>query len=88
MTTSSPGCDEGCNAPRPGGISPQARYEIDILDGGNVKGCFFRGEISDLRETIDKSNNTLDAPDPGFDELYRPRAKVYANVGYRPDLQE
>lgn len=71
-----------------GGICPESRYELDILDGQNVSGCFFQGEISDLRKTISLENNTFDAPDPDFDSLYRPRAAVYANVGYRPDSQE
>jgi hypothetical protein len=68
-----------------GGISPDRRYELDILDGRNVSNCFLRGEIADLRGTIDASKNTIDAPDPDFDESYRPRAETYANVGYRPE---
>jgi hypothetical protein len=71
-----------------GGISPKERYELDILDGKNVSGCFFQGVISDLRNTISVSANTFDAPDPEFDSSYRPRAEVYANAGYRPDIQE
>jgi hypothetical protein len=73
---------------RTGGISPGTRYELDILDGQNVNGCFFQGAISDLRRTISASSNTLDAPDPDFDLSYRPRADAYANAGYRPDVQE
>jgi len=67
-----------------GGISPEARYELDILDGQKVSGCFFQGAIGDLRGTISVSGNTFDAPDPDFDLSYRPRAKDYANAGYRP----
>ena len=70
-----------------GGISPGGRYELDILDGRKVSGCFFRGEISDLRGTFSSTGNTFDAPNPDFDASYRPRAKDYANVGYRPELQ-
>ena len=68
-----------------GGISPGGRYELDILDGQKVKGNFFQGEINDLRGTIGLSDNTLGAPDPEFDPSYRPRAKEYEGVGYRPD---
>lgn len=67
-----------------GGISPGGRYEIDILDGSGVSGCFLRGDINDLRGALDQNRNTVNGPDPDFDALYRPRAKAYANVGYRP----
>ena len=70
-----------------GGISPGGRYELDILDGRKVNGCFIRGEISDLRGTfLSTRRNTFDAPNPDFGASYRPRAKDYANVGYRPEL--
>lgn len=68
-----------------GGISPEGRYELDILDGSNVRGCFLGGSISDLRGTIDSSINVLDAPDPDFDDLFVPRAAEYSDAGYRPD---
>ena len=64
---------------RPGGP-----YELDILDADNVKGCYLKGETDDLRGTLDRDHNVLDAPDPHFDELYRPTAKEYKGVGYRP----
>lgn len=70
---------------RDGGISPEGRYELDILDGSNVRGCFLGGSISDLRGTIDSSINVLDAPDPDFDDLFVPRAVEYSDAGYRPD---
>jgi hypothetical protein len=73
---------------RAGGISPGSRYELDILDGQNVNGCFFHGAIGDLRRTISSSSNTFEAPDPDFDELFRPRAREYAKAGYRPDIKE
>jgi hypothetical protein len=67
-----------------GGISPGRRYEIDIEDGGGVKGCFIHGDIDDLRGTIAHDANTLGAPDPQFDARFAPRAPQYAAVGYRP----
>ena len=67
-----------------GGISPGRRYELDILVGDRISGCFFKGEIEDLRGTIDRAKNTFEAPDPKFDEHYRPRAAEYAAAGYRP----
>jgi hypothetical protein len=67
-----------------GGISPERRYELDIVDGKNVSGCLFGGSIVDLRGTIDAKTNTMDAPDPDFDERFLPRCPAYAGVGYRP----
>lgn len=67
-----------------GGISPGSRYELAIEDGKGVKGCFLHGEIDDLRGTVDARRNTLAAPNPRFDASYRPQAREYANVGYRP----
>ena len=67
-----------------GGISPGRRYEIDILDGSGVRGCFLKGDIDDLRGTLDKHRNVLNGPNPDFDASYRPRAKAYQSAGYRP----
>ncbi|TFH21803.1 MAG: right-handed parallel beta-helix repeat-containing protein [Myxococcales bacterium] len=69
---------------RGGGISPGARYELDILNASRVENCFINGETNDLRGTLDAERNVLDAPDPRFDDSYRPRSPVYADVGYRP----
>ncbi len=68
-----------------GGISRGHRYELDIMDGSNVRRCMLGGSTSDLRGTIDPSANTLDASDPDFDDLYVPRAAEYSDVGYRPE---
>jgi hypothetical protein len=68
----------------PGGISPGARYEIDIADASGVRGSFIHGDVNDLRGTIDRNTNTFDPPDPRFDEHFVPRAPEYAAVGYRP----
>ncbi len=37
-----------------GGISPGARYELDITDGAGVRGSFIHGDVNDLRGTIDQ----------------------------------
>jgi hypothetical protein len=66
-----------------GGISPGARYELDITDGSGVKGSFIHGDVNDLRGTINKEANTFDPPDPRFDAQFIPRAPEYAKVGYR-----
>ncbi len=68
----------------PGGISPGRRYELDITDGGGVRGCFIHGDVNDLRETIGKEVNTFDPPDPRFDAQFFPRAPEFSRVGYRP----
>jgi hypothetical protein len=67
-----------------GGISPGPRYEVDITDGGGVRGSFIHGDTNDLRGTIDKQANTFDPPDPQFDAQFAPRAPQYASAGYRP----
>jgi hypothetical protein len=67
-----------------GGISPGARYEIDITDGAGVKGSFIHGDVNDLRGTISREANAFDAPDPRFDAQFSPQAPQYKSVGYRP----
>ncbi len=67
-----------------GGISKGPRYEIDITNGGGVKGSFIHGQTNDLRGTIDKKANRFDPPDPRFDAQFAPQAPEYAGVGYRP----
>ena len=67
-----------------GGISPGARYELDITDGAGVRGSFIHGEVGDLRGTIKREANTFDPPDPRFDAQFVPQAPAYARVGYRP----
>jgi hypothetical protein len=67
-----------------GGISPGSRYELDIADAAGVRGSFIHGEINDLRDTIDRTANTFDPPDPRFDARFVPQAPQYAKVGYRP----
>jgi Right handed beta helix region len=67
-----------------GGISPGARYELDITDAAGVKGSFIHGEVNDLRGTINREANTFDPPDPRFDPQFSPQAAQYKTVGYRP----
>ena len=67
-----------------GGISPGARYELDLVDGAGVRGSFIHGDLNDVRETIDRKLNTFDAPDPRFDGAFVPQSPQYASVGYRP----
>ena len=38
---------------RGGGIAPGSRYEVDLLDSRRFSGCFVRGQIDDLRGTLD-----------------------------------
>jgi len=66
------------------GSRPGGPYELDILDASGVRNCFLRGDRIDLRSTIDTENNHFDAPDPQFDQEYRPHAAAYSGVGYRP----
>jgi hypothetical protein len=67
-----------------GGISPGARYEIDITDGSGIRGSFIHGDVNDLRGTVDPAANTLNAPDPRFDAQFVPQAPQYSKAGYRP----
>ena len=68
----------------PGGIAKGARYEMDIVDAGGVEGNFVNGDLDDVQNSIDSERNTLDAPDPLFDEVFVPTAPEYSEVGYRP----
>jgi hypothetical protein len=52
-----------------------------------VKRCFINGDVNDLRDTIDRTANTFDAPDPRFDARFVPTAAAYAKAGYRPVAQ-
>jgi hypothetical protein len=68
-----------------GGVIVGKRYELDIREGRNVTNCWLGGnEILDLRGTVSRANNVLKAPDPEFDDAYRPRRDEYKGVGYRP----
>ena len=68
----------------PGGIARGARYEMDIVDAAGVEGNFVNGDLDDVQNSIDTERNTLDAPDPVFDEDFVPTAPEYSEVGYRP----
>ncbi len=68
----------------PGGISPGRRYELDILEGAGVSGCFINGDIEDLQGTLDPEANEMSASDPDFDARFRPRNPAYTGAGYRP----
>ncbi|MEJ2085507.1 MAG: right-handed parallel beta-helix repeat-containing protein, partial [Acidobacteriota bacterium] len=67
-----------------GGISPGPRYELDILDGSNVRGCKISGEIGDVRGTVSAVENDLSASDPDFGAGFVPRNPSYDGIGYRP----
>jgi len=66
-----------------GGWPPGARYELDLVSGIGVNGCFLGGDINDLRNTVNSDNNVIACSDPQFDENYVPRAKGFEGVGYR-----
>ena len=68
----------------PGGWPPESRYELDVVESAVVRGCMINGDINDLNGTVDAQANTLDCEDPQFDASYRPQAKAFADVGYRP----
>ena len=67
-----------------GGWPTGARYEVDINDTGIVRRCFLNGDTIDLNGNLDSTKNSLGCPDPEFDEFFRPRAKEFADAGYRP----
>lgn len=70
---------------RHGGVIAGKRYELDIRDGRNVTNCWLGGnEVLDLRASISPNRNVLNAPDPEFDDAYRPHRAEYKDVGYRP----
>ena len=67
----------------PGGIANGARYEMDIVNADGVTGNYVNGDLNDVQNSIDAVRNTLDAPDPLFDENFAPTAPEYSEVGYR-----
>lgn len=67
-----------------GGIAPNARYEMLIVDASGVRGTFIHGATNDLQGTINKDLNRFDPPDPRFNPAFAPQAPEYAKVGYRP----
>jgi len=68
----------------PGGAVSGERYELLLADGSGVSGCLVGGRLEDLSGTVDPRRNDLAAPDPRFDEAYRPHDSRYEGVGYRP----
>lgn len=66
------------------GSRPGKPYEVDILDASGVSNCWLNGEIADLRGTLNSDKNSLEAPDPLFDEAFVPTSAEYATIGYRP----
>ena len=69
---------------RPGGISMKPAFELHIAGADGVTGCFFSGLDGDPEGNISRTSNRFDAPDPQFDNDYRPHNPVYDGVGYRP----
>jgi hypothetical protein len=61
-----------------------APYEIDIIDASGLRDCWIGGGVSDLRGTIDRSQNRVAAPDPEFDDEFRPQRQGLDGLGYRP----
>lgn len=70
------------------GSRPGDPYEVDIYDAALVEGCFLNGTINDLQGRLDPQKNTLNAPDPQFDDQFRPQNEDYAKAGYRPRSTE
>lgn len=66
------------------GVKGPARYEVAVNAGAKVTGCFFKGVIHDQTHAISPEANTLNAPDPKFNDAYVPEAPGYKNAGYRP----
>lgn len=67
-----------------GGWPEGERYELDVLDGSGVRGCFVNGQLADLTGALDAGLNALGCDDPDFDQEYRPRAPGFEGAGYRP----
>lgn len=65
------------------GSLPGAPYEMDVAESVQVFNCWISGGISDLRGTVDPTQNRLQAPDPEFDDQFEPLNPSYESVGYR-----
>ncbi len=61
------------------------RYELMLTAGAKeMKGCFIRGKLHDVHQSISKESNRLNAPDPRFDSSFVPQSDEYDGKGYRP----
>lgn len=70
------------------GSLPGGEYELDVAQSVKVQNCWIHGKTDDLRGTIVPSKNTLQAPDPLFDERFEPRNPQYQGVGYRVNYEK
>ena len=70
-----------------GGLVPAPRYDLMLLRGGRVEHCFFTGPVLDSADSISKTANVFDAPDPKLDDNFIPRSPDYQTAGYRPVSQ-
>lgn len=66
-----------------GGKRPGKRFEMDVAKGSRIINCFVNGIINDLQGTIDPRKNTLNCPDPNFDENWTPQNKTFHHAGAR-----
>lgn len=66
-----------------GGL-PGERYDLDLYDRAEVKGCAFGGKVTCAPGSVSPEENRFRAPDPKFDDTFAPRAGGYENVGFRP----
>ena len=67
-----------------GGWAPGARYELDLVSGVGVSGCFVGGETNDLKKSVDRDQNVVGCSDPQFNDDFVPLAEGFEGVGYRP----
>ena len=72
-----------CDNTLDGGLVPALRYDLSLLNGGTVRGCFFTGALVDPANSISPAENTLKASDPNFDVSFAPRNELFKNAGYR-----
>ncbi len=57
------------------------RYNLDVEGAVQVSDCIFGGPVIDRSNSISRTNNVFDAPDPKFDQQFRPNSPVYALGG-------
>ena len=66
---------------------PGERYELNLAEGGLVKGCVINGRVIDPKTAISAKENVLQAGPPEFNKDFMPRGRGYETAGYRPTPQ-
>lgn len=66
-----------------GGKCETDRFEIHVASPGQVSGCVIGGKSGSVPAEVSRSENTLESPDPAFDDAFHPHHEAYTTAGCR-----